>query len=205
MDELELLKKDWQKKENEFPKVSHEAIYAMLLKKSSSSIKWIFYISMLELAFGIILTLLYHPSFEKEFNLPKWLDYLPYFSMLIIVYFIIQFYNNYKRVTTTSSIKGLLESIFKARKSVRQYVVINLVFGGLLMIFVALFVTISQFGGWDKFIAEITFKQLAVMSALIIILTAVMIGFFLGIYYLLYGILTKRLKRNYNELKKMEV
>ena len=36
MDELELLKKDWQRGEDQYPKLSYSDIYSMLLKKSSS-------------------------------------------------------------------------------------------------------------------------------------------------------------------------
>jgi len=35
MDELELLKKDWQNKEEHLPKLSYEEIYTMIWKKSS--------------------------------------------------------------------------------------------------------------------------------------------------------------------------
>lgn len=48
MDELELLKKDWQKDDNNYPKKSYNEIYKMILKKSSSIVKWIFIISILE-------------------------------------------------------------------------------------------------------------------------------------------------------------
>jgi len=33
MDELELLKKDWQTEKKEFPKLSYNDIYKMILKK----------------------------------------------------------------------------------------------------------------------------------------------------------------------------
>ena len=36
VDELELLKKDWQKREVDLPKLSYEQIYPMTKKKSSS-------------------------------------------------------------------------------------------------------------------------------------------------------------------------
>ena len=51
MDELELLKKDWKKDHTDFPKLSYNEIYKMILKKSSSIVKWIFIISLLEFAF----------------------------------------------------------------------------------------------------------------------------------------------------------
>ena len=51
LDELELLKKDWQKREANLPKLSYEEIYPMIKKKSSSIVKWIFYISIIEFVF----------------------------------------------------------------------------------------------------------------------------------------------------------
>ena len=47
MEELDLLKKDWKKNENSFEQISEVDIYKMLHKKSSSIVKWIFYISLL--------------------------------------------------------------------------------------------------------------------------------------------------------------
>jgi len=46
-DELELLKKDWQKQSEALPKLTAEEIYPMLHKKSSSIVKWIFIISLI--------------------------------------------------------------------------------------------------------------------------------------------------------------
>ena len=63
MEELDLLKKDWKKNENSFEQVSEVDIYKMLHKKSSSIVKWIFYISLLELLFGVVLNIVL--SFTK--------------------------------------------------------------------------------------------------------------------------------------------
>ena len=49
MDELDILKREWQTREQEFPKFTSKDIYPMLLKKSSSMVKWIFYISIAEM------------------------------------------------------------------------------------------------------------------------------------------------------------
>ena len=49
MDELELLKKDWNKTDNTKHVLSSKEIYPMLLKKSSSIVKTLFYISVAEL------------------------------------------------------------------------------------------------------------------------------------------------------------
>ena len=56
MDELELLKKDWQKEDSKYPKLSYDEIYRMILSKSSSIVKWIFIISLLEFAFWTLIS-----------------------------------------------------------------------------------------------------------------------------------------------------
>ena len=48
MDDLDLLKKDWQKP-NAFEQISEQDIYGMLHKKSSSIVKWILLSSLIEL------------------------------------------------------------------------------------------------------------------------------------------------------------
>ncbi len=53
MDNLDILKKEWQSREQNLPKVSQTDIYKMLLKKSSTIVKWIFVISIAELLFWI--------------------------------------------------------------------------------------------------------------------------------------------------------
>jgi len=58
MEELDLLKKAWKKDTHSLEQVSEVEIYKMLHKKSSSIVKWIFYISLIELSFGFILNII---------------------------------------------------------------------------------------------------------------------------------------------------
>ena len=48
MDELDLLKKDWKKQESSFQQIGEKEIYGMIHKRSSSIVKWILIISILE-------------------------------------------------------------------------------------------------------------------------------------------------------------
>ena len=61
MDELEILKKDWQKNQK-FPKLSKKEIYRLLHKKSSSIVKWIFILSIIEFCFWTLISLLMKDS-----------------------------------------------------------------------------------------------------------------------------------------------
>ena len=47
MEELDLLKKDWKKSETNFQQKTESDIYKMLQKKSTSIVKWIFIISLI--------------------------------------------------------------------------------------------------------------------------------------------------------------
>ena len=51
MDELELLKKDWETSSKNYPELNKEELYKLIYKRSSSIVKWIFIISLLEFAF----------------------------------------------------------------------------------------------------------------------------------------------------------
>lgn len=67
MDNLDLLKKDWNKSQPGDKQFSAKDIYAMLHKKSSSIVKTLFYISIAELVFWIVLNNL--PFFAYDENI----------------------------------------------------------------------------------------------------------------------------------------
>src|SRR5690606_12637767 len=118
MKELDLLKKDWKKREKNLPKLSYEDIYKMILKKSSSSVRSILCISILARGLGLLIILFYHPNIGKQIQLPGVIDFFSYISIPVLLYFAYRFFQNYRSISTTSSVKDLLESIMKARRTV---------------------------------------------------------------------------------------
>ncbi len=66
MKELELLKKDWKAKESGFPKLNREALYALIWKRSSSIVKWLYYISIAEFVFWTALSILTEALNKKK-------------------------------------------------------------------------------------------------------------------------------------------
>ena len=205
MDELELLKKDWNKKGNNYPKLTYDEIYKMILKKSSSIVKWIFIISLLEFSLGILL-LLINPEFESEAMVPTWIDTMTYFMLPVIIYFIYRFYKNYKNISVTDNIKTLINNILSTRKIVKYYIIFNLVFAGIASMS-TFFVGYAEVSGvtFSELNASANFGELSILILTALAVTIFILGLIYGIYYLLYGILLKRLKKNYKELKKMEV
>ncbi len=204
MDELELLKKDWKRTEKNYPSLSHDEIYKMTHSKSSSIVKWIFYISLIELGLGLVLALI-NPQIETEIVYPKWLEVIGYVTIPVLLYFIFMFYKNYKSITATDSVRKLIKTILKTRKTVKYYVVFNLIFAGIFSAIAIFIAYIQAAGGFEKFNETAHFKEYAILSIVIILFSALFIGIAYGIYYLLYGILLKRLNKNYDELKKLEV
>lgn len=205
MEELDLLKKDWKKREKNLPKLSYEDIYKMILKKSSSSVRWIFYISLLELGLGLLIILFYHPNIGKQIQLPDFIDFFSYISIPVLLYFAYRFFQNYRKISTTSSVKDLLESILQARRTVRLYIILNLVLGGLASIITFIYVYVDQQGGWDIFVQQAQIKDYLIIFVVAVIATLIVLAALLGLYLLLYGFLMRRLKLNYKELKKIEV
>ena len=213
MDELELLKKDWQKNDKEFPKLSYNEIYKMILEKSSSIVKWIFIISILEFVLWTGMSFMFKDAdFNqrfKDYNADNIMIPIMIISYGILIYFFIRFFLNYRRISVTDSAKVLMENILKTRRTVRQYVAFNLI-SMVITAFVVLSIQLNR----DKQVVSIIekasangelFKFYAVTILVTLAALAVMIGVFLAFYYLIYGILLKRLNSNYRELKKLEV
>ncbi|TVZ60213.1 hypothetical protein NA63_2764 [Flavobacteriaceae bacterium MAR_2010_105] len=212
MDELELLKKDWRKDDSRYPKLTYNEIYKMILKKSSSIVKWIFIISILEF---VLWTGLSFALKDADFN-KKFESYhaesimIPFMALgyIILAYFFYKFFMNYRTISVTDNAKRLMENILKTRRTVKHYVAFNLIY----LAASAFLVLGIQFNRDDQMIATINkatangelFKFYALTILITFAALAIMIGIILLFYYLIYGILLKRLNRNYRELRKLE-
>ena len=213
MDELELLKRDWQKKEEHLPKLSYEEIYNMIWKKSSSIVKWIFYISIIEFVFWAAINLLNYSEesreLERTWHIRNWSIALTVVNYAVLIFFIYRFYLNYKQITVTDSSRKLMKSILKVKRTVTQYVWFNI--GIFLASLILLLYGSLTFGEEGEQIMEAAARagnetlfwlMLIGLCVLIIGIILVLIWLF---YRLLYGILLNRLRGNYRELKKLEV
>ncbi len=213
MDELELLKKDWQNKEAQLPKLSYDDIYPMIWKKSSSMVKWIFYISLIEFVFWAAINIISSdPQYMQDlkamhiYNIMMVLNFVNYG---IILYFIFKFYMNYRKISVTDSSRKLMKTILKVKRTVTQYVWFNLIIFATYMIISLYGVLLYSDEGREIVETateqgnEVTFWFLVI--AVSVLFTGVLLVAIWLFYRLLYGILLKRLKENYRELKKLEV
>ena len=208
MKELDLLKKDWQKNDA-FEQVSEVDIYKMLHTKSSSIVKWIFIISILEILLWTLISLIFNTDDYlkkiKHEELEVYFEILTYFNYAVILIFIYLFYKNYVAISTTVSTKQLMKDILKTRKTVQCYVWYNLGMVGFSMMlgfFMAFTYNPEVVALMDK-IGNNT-KVMVITIGIFILIIGLFLGAFWLFYRLLYGILLRRLHANYKELKKID-
>jgi hypothetical protein len=211
MDKLEVLKKEWQSQEKDLPKVSYNDIYKMLLKKSSSIVKWIFIISIAELLFWIGIQFFNPDSNVKiinEMGLKEVLIYTNIIHFSIFAIFIFYFYKNFKSIQVTDNTKMLMNNILKTRRTVKYFVYYNVG----VFILSSIVVDIFFYSKSEKLYNIMDFASQGVPQenfASVFIISQIIVGMiFLGLlilfYWLIYGLLLKRLNRNYKELEKMD-
>ncbi len=203
MEDLKQFKKVWQAQEYADKQLDSDTITKMIHKRSSSIVKWIFYISLIEF---IVLTLInifgktYRSELDlKELGLYHFMVGIGIFvGYLIPLYFIYQFYKNYKSISVNSTTKELIYSILKTRKTVKYYIITIL----SVVTFALLYSTyvILQAPEYVEIIERFGDNGSLLVWGLVVLLILFFVGIILLAYLLLYGILLKRLKSNYKEL-----
>lgn len=216
-DDLEDFKSIWQAQKDEKSYDSRQ-IFIMIHKKSINSVQWLFIISIIELLFGILISLwsyfsgnhLYSEDALKLVGKDA-LDKLESFSHLglvgsLIFMGIIYFY--YRKISSNLSVKGLMDNIIRFRKTVIWFLVI------WIALVSAVLTPIYYQMGKEAYLHQaanqsIPSEELAktangvgwgftIVFILIILVCC-------GLYYLIiYGFFLRRLSKNLKELKKIE-
>lgn len=212
MNELDLLKKDWNKQKN-FPKITEQEIYNMIHRRSSSIVKWIFVISVLEILLWAVLSFILSDENQKkmiaDYHLSSFMNVATVIHWAILVVFVYFFYRNFRNISVISSSKTLMDSILKVRKVVQYYVWYNIIVGIFCMIVV--FVNMMMYDNRIKVALDDVSnsgREIVFWAIVIIIILFVLLAMFavMWVFYrIIYGILLKRLYKNYQELEKMEL
>ena len=212
MEELDLLKKDWQKNNHEDKQFSDNQIYAMIKKQSSSVVKWILVIAVIEFLFGLMMNIFANgeSDFEKA-GLKKYMffiDAFMYLNYVVILVFIYYFYKNYKLISTVSDTKTLMKNILKVRKTVNGYIAYNLTILGIFSCIVSIltFMNLPELKGIRVRVLDGEHNlQVCLIIGLIFLLVMLFLFVFWVFYKILYGILLRKLSRNYKELQKIDL
>lgn len=206
IEELDLLKKDWKKSESAFQQITEMDIYKMIHKRSSSIVKWILIISILEVVLWTSVSIIFNTDdYLKQLHGEYLINYLKAFSIfnyVVIAVFIYFFYVNYRNISTTNSTKQLMKDILKTRKTVKYYVWYNL---GMIVL--------SSITGAILAFSLNPKTDLIMHNTKAFVITLLILCFFIGgfvgifwlFYRLIYGTLLRKLFKNYNELKKIDL
>lgn len=209
MDELDLLKKHW-KKETDLPKISKDEIGKIIHKKSSSVVKWIFIISIIELLLGIVLSFFINSDDKSTAELIEknaFLSYIDKFSYalyIVIIYFIYKFYTMYKKISVEDNTTKLTENIIQTRKVVRHYMLFNVITFFVMCASVSWVVIQNQVYNQGFSQHHVSTVRFVIIYGVMFFIIAIMTVIFWLVYKLIYGFFLRKLKRNYDELKKNE-
>lgn len=204
MDELKQLKSEWasQSFDKRYDKTE---LNAFLKQKSMHSIRWIFYLSMIEFLLYLILPIFlpnYFESFDyyKQLNLYEFAIATTGIGHVLLIFFMFKFFRNYKRIAIDDSVKGHLQTILNTRRTVNQYIYCNL---GILLVFV--FVVFYNMLQMDENLQVM--KENNISLPVVLVSFGVLIGLILALfgvlYFLVYGRFLRPLKRNEKELKRL--
>ncbi len=208
---LDLLKKDWNKPEADYEKLGQYELQSLLHRRSSNIVKWLFYISIAELIFWLFVSM-FTPkenlALINQLNLMPTVWAINAVHYAVILYFIYRFYKNYQSIKTTDSVFDFMNNIVRTRKTVKHYVVYNLSVMGLIFLFFNIEYYLNQaivLSFMEKTYGEIPdttefMKYFFIAQIVVGIIFIVLLWMF---YKLIYGILLRRLNRNFKELKKL--
>ena len=206
--DLEAYKKSW---ENQQVETTNVDIHKMSRSKSSSIVKWIFIIGVLELIFWTSLNFMVpqkYLEFYKDFNVMELIKITTYIHYVVIIVFLVLFYKNYNSISITDNTRRLMSRILSVRKTVKYYVYYNL--GGILLSnAVLIFILLGQPKDLIKAMnpdglnveANEVITIFIITSVVMVVVMFIIIWFF---YRFTYGRLLKKLNKNYKELDNLE-
>ncbi len=205
MKELEDLKNKWAKQDFS-QSYSKEEIKGFLQKKSTHSIKWIFYLSIVEFVLYLSFPLLV-PNYIKSFDYYKSLNLFEFsivttvLGYVLLLYFMWHFFQNYKKISVANSIKDHLSAILNTRRVVNQYFYFNV---AILIIFTIVVLVAALERDKNMIALQEENNSLIMIIFMIGILIAIILGLFGLLYYFVYGRFLRPLKNNEKELLRIE-
>ena len=205
MMKLEDLKNKWAKQDFS-QSYSKEEIKGFLQKKSTHSIKWIFYLSIVEFVLYLSFPLLV-PNYIKSFDYYKSLNLFEFsivttvLGYVSLLYFMWHFFQNYKKISVANSIKDHLSAILNTRRAVNQYFYFNV---AILIIFTIVVLVAALERDKNMIALQEENNSLLLIIFMIGLLIAIILGLFGLLYYFVYGRFLRPLKNNEKELLRIE-
>ncbi|MBK5210340.1 MAG: hypothetical protein JJE44_12700, partial [Flavobacteriaceae bacterium] len=145
----------------------------------------------------------------EKFNLKIFFLVTRILNYIVVFVFIYLFYKNYKAISVVDNTGLLMKNILKTRRTVNYYVYVNII----LYIFLSIIMNALMFSHPDILIENMmpknaTFdsdKFLGIMIVFQVVVLLAMCAIIWAYYRIIYGILLKKLSKNYKELESLEV
>lgn len=216
--DLDSMKKAWQEQPVQ-EKYNDNEILTMLNRNSRNYMKYIFWISVAEftvfLAFGlyyiiqgnennsflnILEKLGIHKNPEIEYNLSVIYFIIKIISLVVTGFFVMKFYNNYKKIRVDEDLKNFITRILNFKKTVNAFIVTNIV------LFVIFTLTLTLFVLYTVSSQNLKLDNATLTSSILgFALSTVLCVLLIWVYYkLVYGIIMSKLNRNLNQLKEID-
>ena len=206
MENLDHLKDIWKNQSESSMTFSKEDIHDMVHRRSSSIVKWILIISILEFALPYMilpftgLNAGKKVSEQFDLNLSHLITYYSIFHFVVIGIFIYYFYKNYRNISAGSSVKALLGNILRTRRTVKYYIYYNITIMGILGIH-SFYMIFNSESFLEQLPAGTDMTLIWVVAIGLYSIALLLVWVF---YRLVYGFFLRKLKKNYAELKKRE-
>ncbi|CAH0275796.1 beta-carotene 15,15'-monooxygenase [Chryseobacterium sp. WG14] len=216
--DLDSFKKTWQEQPVQ-PKYDNTEILQMLNRKSRNYIKYIFWISVVEFLFFSVLGLFYFFQEEESDSFRNVLERLgaqgapevednfghvylaiKILSLLITAYFVLKFYQNYRKIKIEENLKGLITKIIKFKKTVNAFILISIV---LLVAFTFVLIAFIFYTLNSQNIQP-TNSNLTIIIVGIVVSTLLAVSMIWFYYKLVYGSIIKKLDKNLDQLKRID-
>ena len=204
MENLDSLKDLWKNQGESKIRYSQDDIHKMVQQKSSSIVKWILIISLLEFILPNLIFLFTDFEstriFYQEYGLSNTMFIYSAVHIVVIIAFIYVFYKNYRNISAESTVKILLGNIIKTRRTVKYYIYYNLTIMGIigLHMFYSVYNSLSFQQNLD---AGTSMLMIWVISIVLLCLALLIFWLF---YKILYGFFLRKLKRNYAALSNQD-
>jgi len=199
MDSLNKYKEVWQNQGIENP-LDKNSLNKLIHKRSSSIVKWIFYVSLFEFGFVLLLNLIIPTDWEqyKTYGLYHFMIGVSVFGYALTLLFIFLFYKNYKNISVHESTKDLMQNILNTRKTVKYYILINLIFIAFALFYS--FYVIFNSDEYESLMTNLGENGPILLWSIVVFAILFVVGIMFLFYSLLYGLLIKKLNKNYKEL-----
>lgn len=211
MNELDLLKTHWQK-DQDYIKFKKEDILGMLHKSSSSIVKWILIISILEFIVISYYTISNYRNEPEAFTIYEVVFQI--ISYIVLIVFVCLFLIQYRKIKNFVNTKILSREILKTSRLAMNYVITNFVLlGTQFTLGLTLGTHFNEFKkGYEEGYNDGYGSEEIVVSPindiLMWVLFIIVLAFIFLLLYAYYRIviirLTKKLNKNYEELIAIE-